>query len=120
MPPHIDDLRHLFDKNRARFHAGAARRALPEGFRTSGRDGADDRSRARSIAAIPAIRMHQIAELNNYVPRRKLFPGSVGRANRSTTSALGTGIEIEQVFPRVVNDPVDPKALTLLKVNLFQ
>jgi hypothetical protein len=44
----------------------------------------------------------------------------VGRANRSTTSALGTGIEIEQVFPRVVNDPVDPKALTLLKVNLFQ
>ena len=104
MATHLHDHRRVLDPDRADLHACAAGAAGPERLRL---DYLADESRSRPARAHCGAR-RMSAQIENQVARTERRTGVGGRADFVATAALGTRIEIEEIFPGELVDSPDP------------
>ena len=129
MTPHLDDLGHLFDEDRAGFHAGTAGGAGPNRFITAmllaffANQGL---CRLLPFFKLWPVLQQVYLDIMNNPTRIKRFLGQAGGTDILATAALGAGKGIEQVFPGKMVNTINAKGIfryelfTRLGVRLFQ
>ena len=103
LAPHLHDHRRVLDADRADLHAGAAGAAGPERLRL---DHVADQRRAVRPRPEGALR-GMGAQVEDQIARAERCAAGGGRAGLVAASALGAGVEVEQVLPRELGDAAE-------------